>query len=160
MDFAFRTKRQLAFSDVTNPFKNRGAIPNLPEALLAYIPGRHGQLYASVHFAVRRKVTTIVACAARQVFVGRIFDTARNCASKKRGRKPVLGGNLRPTGLQRRILQNGQQCVHGNAMIERRVVSVHHRGDRHVENIGNAEAFRQRQHTAIGHKILFHQRAR
>src|SRR5207302_4232564 len=92
-DFAFRTKRQLAFSNVTNPFEGRGAIPNLPEALLTYIPGRHGQLYASIHFAVRRKITTIVACAARQVFVSRIFNAARNCASKNRGCEPVRGGN-------------------------------------------------------------------
>jgi len=89
-NFAARTDGKLALAYGAQAFELRGVIPDIIEFLSPQIPRRLGELYARKDISIRRNVTTVVACAARQVFVSLAFDSARNGAPKRR-RKGVHG---------------------------------------------------------------------
>src|SRR5467141_4547187 len=85
-NLASRTDRKLALAYGAQPFELWRVIPDLIEFLAPQIPRRLGQLHAWKDISIRRNVTTIVARAARQVFVSQTFDAARNGTPKCRRR--------------------------------------------------------------------------
>src|SRR4030088_387213 len=106
-NLASRTDRKLALAYGTQPFELWRVIPDIIEFLPPQIPRRLGQLHARKNISIRRNVTTVVARAARQVFVSRAFDSARNGAAKRRRQSiPVArwqGTWLWFAGMQQRI---------------------------------------------------------
>src|SRR5258708_2110578 len=79
-NFAARTDWKLALAYGAQAFELRGVIPDIFEFRSPQIPRSLGQLHARKDISIRRDVTTVVAGAARQVFVSLAFDFARNGA--------------------------------------------------------------------------------
>src|SRR6267142_2480382 len=83
-DLASRTDRKLALANRAQAFEFRRVIPDIFEFLCPQISRRLRQLDTRKNISVRRNVTAVVARTARQVFVSRALDSARNGAPKCR----------------------------------------------------------------------------
>src|SRR5258708_3334688 len=79
-NFAARTDGKLALAYRAQALELRVVIPDIFEFHSPQIPRSLGQLHARKYISIRRNVTTVVAGAARQVFVSPAFDSARNGA--------------------------------------------------------------------------------
>jgi hypothetical protein len=82
-NLASRANRKMALANAANPFELGRVIPDIIESLAPQISCRLRQLDARKDIAIRRNVAAIVARAARQIFVRRVFDSAANRAAQR-----------------------------------------------------------------------------
>src|SRR6266446_835739 len=122
-NLASRTYRKLALTNAAEPLELRRVIPDIAEPLAPQVSCRLRQLHTGKDLTVRRNVTAVVARTARQVFVSRALDSARNGAPKCRleGVHGAcrLGRQLRFAGVQHRISQYRQQRGNRCAVLQR-----------------------------------------
>ena len=82
-NLASRANRKVALANPTKPFELWRVIPDIAEPLAPQVTRGLGQLHAGKDIAIGRNVATIVAGAARKIFVGRAFDSAGDRAPER-----------------------------------------------------------------------------